>query len=59
MDTQKIIQRIEERLLEWGHHHAPGCVVCITARGLIEVIQHYGDNDARIVDGVTVQGPPS
>jgi predicted ATP-grasp superfamily ATP-dependent carboligase len=56
---QKIIQRIEERLKEWGHHHAPGCVVCVTARLLIdEAIRHDGEG-YRVVEGVTVWGPPS
>jgi hypothetical protein len=61
MDMQKIIQRIEERLKEWGHHHAPGCVVCTTARLLIELIGDdvIGGDDARVVDGVITRGPPS
>jgi hypothetical protein len=59
MDTQVIVQRIEERLIEWGHHHAPGCVVCTTARMLIdEAIRHDGEG-FRIVEGVMVWGPPS
>jgi hypothetical protein len=59
MDTEKIIQRIEERLREWGHHHAPGCVVCTTARMLIdEAIRHDGEG-FREAEGVTVRGPPS
>jgi hypothetical protein len=45
--------RIEDLLKSWGHNRASGCVVCDTVQMLV------ADDDARIVEGVTVRGPLS
>jgi hypothetical protein len=45
---------IEDLLKSWGHNRAPGCIVCDTVSMLVA-----DDADARIIDGVTVWGPPS
>jgi hypothetical protein len=59
MDTREIVHWIEDQLKEWGHHHAPGCVVCTTARMLInEAIRRDGEG-FRVAEGVRVRGPSS
>jgi len=58
MTIEKIAEITEKSLLEWGHHHAHGCAVCMTAQLLLERfrLQEAG-GEARVIDGVKIFGP--
>ena len=48
------IKVIQDQMFKWGHKFAPGCVCCITARGLIEAIEESAEKPAASDDGVVV-----
>lgn len=53
-----ITEEIPALLRSWGHNHAPGCIVCTTARSIIEGLTRSRP-DTRIVEGVRITGPGS
>jgi hypothetical protein len=64
LNEQAIFNEIENFLLEVGHHHTAGCVICITAdmikRRFGELFMgHVSSGDIRIIDDVRITGPKS
>jgi hypothetical protein len=61
-ENDRIIELIRERMKSWGHNNAPGCLICLHTRLLIEAIEAdaalvASAGGKRYFGDVTVTGP--